>query len=126
MPAVTVAIPRSWVLWYRLRRGVLILLVAFGWFVAFGAAIGLANPSGSNNNSTQTNIILVVVFAGLSAWGTWIAGRKGRGPRIHQVIWPSTSACPNCGGPMPRDQPRCQFCGYSAPTFTVDTTVELK
>src|SRR5579864_646272 len=90
-PKVVVNISASWRLWDRLRKIALGCLVGLGWITVLGAVLQLANPPSPGNNSVASNVVLLAVFVPLSASGTWLVAKRGRGHRIHQVLWPTRS-----------------------------------
>jgi hypothetical protein len=109
--------------WIIVRRTVLLLLVLFGWFCDLGALIELTSPSSPGGEPFATSLITFLVIAALSSWGTFIIARKGKGPRVHQLLWPTESACSQCGGPLSRRADVCQYCGY--PVRGVQDTIEV-
>jgi hypothetical protein len=98
--------------WIIVRRIVLVLLVCFGWFCDLGAFISVTSPHQRNGESLSTAIGLLVILTLVSAWGTLVIARRGKGPQVHQLLWPTQATCQHCGGPLASGGATCPYCGY--------------
>lgn len=98
--------------WIVVRRVVLVLLVCFGWFCDLGAFISVTSPHQRGGETLGTALGLLLFLTLASGWGTIVIARKGKGPQIHQLLWPTQATCGHCGGPLARGQAKCRYCGY--------------
>ncbi len=98
--------------WIVVRRIILVLLVCFGWFCDLGAFISVTSPHQRNGESLSAAIGLLAFLTVVSAWGTYVIARRGKGPQVHQLLWPTQATCHHCGGPLQSGRPTCPYCGY--------------
>ncbi len=105
------------------RRGGLVVAVVFGWLLTLGDLIGAIDPAHqSNKRSIGSWITMALFYAALSAWGTVVIVRRGRGPRVHQLLWPPAhrTVCSHCGGPLTATSTECAYCGYLVSAAPID------
>lgn len=103
------------------RRAGLVVAVVFGWLITIESVASLFDP-GERGRSVGGVVATGLVVAGLTVWGTIVLVVRGRGPRVHQLLWPAVhpTTCSNCGGSLGAVGSPCAYCGHLTEEPPVD------